>query len=315
MWRWILALWVMLMAGCSPQSPHALKVATNSWLGYEPLYLARYIDAYERNVDIVQLPSATDVMRALRNGNVDVAATTLDEALLLASQGEDLVVLMALDFSQGADVVLGRPPIASLRDIKGKRVGVENTGLGALVLSAALDMGGLSFADIRPVNLTIDQHLTAYAKGEIDVVVTFEPVATQLRNQGANPLFDSSAVPDLVVDVLVARRAALQNQNAAVVDLLRGYYQALLYLQTNTVEAHTLIARRMKLSADELQAAFARMRIPTRQDNLGWMTGSPSRFEQTRDRLHQLMAERGLLHPDGNGQLQADAHWLQQVTP
>src|SRR5690606_5860610 len=218
MWRWILALWVMLMAGCSPQSSHALKVATNSWLGYEPLYLARYIGAYERSVDIVQLPSATDVMRALRNGNVDVAATTLDEALLLASQGEDLVLLMALDFSVGADVVLGRPPIASLKDIKGKRVGVENTGMGALMLSAALEMGGLSFADIRPVNLTIDQHLAAYAKGDIDVVVSFEPVATQLRNQGANLLFDSSAVPDLVVDVLVARRAALRNQDAAVVD-------------------------------------------------------------------------------------------------
>ncbi|MEZ5511932.1 MAG: ABC transporter substrate-binding protein [Gammaproteobacteria bacterium] len=314
-WRWLLLMVVLVVAGCSRESPHALKVATNAWLGYEPLYLARYIGAYPPSVDMVQLPSATDVMRALRNGNVDVAALTLDEAMLLESQGEDLVLLMAMDFSDGADVVLGRSPVQSLKDLKGQRVGVENTGLGALVLSAALEMAGLTLGDIKVITLPVDQHLTAYTAGDVDAVVTFEPIATQLRNQGANLLFDSSAVPGLVVDVLVARQSIFPQHGNAIVDLLDGYYQARRYMVSNAPDAHSFIARRIKLSADELSAAFAGLRLPTLQENLDWLEGAPSPFEQNSVRLRELMQQRGLLLSGSPGSLKADSQWLRRVRP
>ena len=99
----LLLLLVILLAGCVQPPERPLKVAAHQWLAYEPLFLARYINAYERPVDVIQLPSSIDSLRALRNGSVDVAAATLDQALLLKSQGEDLVVLLALDFSTTAD--------------------------------------------------------------------------------------------------------------------------------------------------------------------------------------------------------------------
>ena len=311
-WLW---LWIVLLAGCQEPPLRALKVATNQWIGYEPLYLARYIGAFEQNVDVIQLPSATDVMRALRNGNVDVAATTLDEALLLASQGEQLVVLMAFDFSNGADVVLARPPIASLEEIKGKRVGVENTGLGAVMLSAALTHVGYNAEDVTLVNLSVDQHEAAYTNNEVDVVVTFEPVATKLRQAGANVLFDSSAVPDLIVDVLVARRSALEQQPAAVIDLMAGYYRARHYMSVNPTNAMRFIGKRMQLSNAELQKAFAGLHLPSLQDNLNWLSGAHSPFDTVSGQLQQLMQARHLLDHSEHGQLQSGLVWLEKVQP
>lgn len=309
-------LWVLLvLLGCSQAPVRALKVATNQWLGYEPLYLARFIGAYEQNIDIVQLPSATDVMRALRNGNVDVVATTLDEALLLKSQGEDLVLLMAVNFSNGADVVVARPPITSLQAIKGQRVGVENTGLGALMLSAALQHAGLRVTDLEIVNLSADQHLRAYLGGSVDVLVTFEPNATQLRKAGASLLFDSSAVPDLIVDVLVCRRSVFERRERALQDLVRGYYRAREFMQSNPVEAGVFIGRRLQLSPKELRKAYNGLRLPSLQDNVRWLAGSPSAFDLSRDNLEQLMRERGLLEHHPDGLLQARADWLQKVMP
>lgn len=315
MMRWGGWLVLLVLLGCAQEPARALKVATNQWVGYEPLYLARYIDAYQQNVDVVQLPSATDVMRALRNGNVDVAATTLDEALLLASQGEDLVVLMALDFSSGADVVLARPPIASLKDLRGQRVGVENTGLGALMLSAALEVAGLAVSDIKLVKLTNDQHESGYRDGAVDAVVTFEPAATRLRNSGAVQLFDSSAVPDLIVDVLVARRAVVEQREAGLRDLVNGYYKARDYMQSNPHDANSFFSRRLKMTPDELRRAFSGLRLPTLNENVRWLAGTPSSFDNIRDRLAQLMQEHQLLEDTGRGGLQADGRWLVRATP
>ncbi len=312
--RWLVCGILLLLAGCGQEPVRALKVATNQWIGYEPLYLARYIGAYQQNVDIIQLSSTTDVMRAMRNGNVDVMASTLDEALTLTSQGEDLVVLLAFDFSHGADVVLGRPPVTALEDIKGKRVGVENTGLGALMLSAALDSVGMQPSDVTIINLAPDQHEQAYREHKVDAIIAFEPVATRLQQAGAKRLYDSSAIPELIVDVLVARRSVLEQRSEALADLLLGYYSAREYMVLNQAAAYGFFGKRMKISPVELQSAFDRMYLPSLQDSIRWLSGSSSGFIVARDQLQALMRQRNLLDADAGGQLQSGVAWVKRVT-
>lgn len=79
-----------LLQGCSPpQEP--LRLGTNLWLGYEPIYVAREKGwLQEDQVRILEFSSSTDVMRGLRAGTLDAGALTLDEALLLAAHVPDL---------------------------------------------------------------------------------------------------------------------------------------------------------------------------------------------------------------------------------
>ncbi|NPU92881.1 MAG: ABC transporter substrate-binding protein [Gammaproteobacteria bacterium] len=311
----LLAILYLFLAGCQDVSQRPLKVATNQWPGYEPLYLARYLDAFHSDIEVVQLASTTDVMRALRNGSVEVAAMTLDEALLLGSQGEPLSVLMAMDFSNGADVVMAWPEIKSLADIRGKRVGVESTALGAIMLAAALDQAGLTLADVELVDLPSDQHAEALLQHKVDVIVTFEPVRTLLRKAGAVVLFDSSAVPELIVDVLVARREVLESRDEQLQDLVRGYYEARSYMITHPAEAHAFIARRQQLTSLELQHAFAGLRLPSLNDNIRWLAGNPSPFQTQVQQLHRQMRERNLLQGDTEPDLMAAPRWLEGVRP
>lgn len=311
----LLAILYLFLAGCQDVSQRPLKVATNQWPGYEPLYLARYLDAFHSDIEVVQLASTTDVMRALRNGSVEVAAMTLDEALLLGSQGEPLSVLMAMDFSNGADVVMAWPEIKSLADIRGKRVGVESTALGAIMLAAALDQAGLTLADVELVDLPSDQHADALLRHKVDVIVTFEPVRTLLRKAGAVVLFDSSAVPELIVDVLVVRREVLESRDEQLQDLVRGYYEARSYMITHPAEAHAFIARRLQLTSLELQHAFAGLRLPSLNDNIRWLAGNPSPFQTQVQQMHRQMRERNLLLGDTEPDLMAAPRWLEGVRP
>lgn len=305
----------LFLAGCQEQPWRPLKVATNQWPGYAPLYLARYLQLFQSDIDMVQLGSNTEVLRAFRNGSVDVAAMTLDEALLLASQGEQLSVLMAMDFSNGADVVMAWPELGALENMRGKRVGVENTALGAIMLAAALERAGLAISDVELHSLPADQHAKAFLARKVDVVVTFEPVLTQLRKQGAVVLFDSGAVPDLIVDVLVARTSVLDERSVQLQDLVGGYYEARRYMITQPSDAYTYIAQRLQISSLELQQAYAGMRLPSLNDNIRWLEGDNSPFRQTVDQLFRHMQQRKLLQGDTVPHILADPRWLQAVRP
>ena len=313
-WLCILLLVMLGVGGCSDPPGRALKVATNQWLGYEPLYLARYRNSFKTQIDIVQFPSSSDVMRAFRNGNLDAAALTLDEVMLLASQGEDLVVLMALDFSNGADVVLGWPPVTQLKDIKGKQVGVENTALGAMMLSAALDHAGLAASDVSIRNLPEDEQYQAFLQHQVDVLVTFEPLSTRLRNKGAVVLFDSSIVPDMIVDVLVAKHEALDHHRKQLQDLVRGYYEARDDMFAHQNETYSFMGRRLKLSRDQLIQAFRGLRLPSLNDNIRWMSGNPSAFDSNVKTLYRVMLSHKLLLPMQQVRIRAQPAFLEALS-
>lgn len=313
--RLALLLVFLLLAGCQEQPLRPLKVATNPWPGYGPLYLARYLQTFQTDIDLVQLTSTTDVMRAFRNGSVDVAAMTLDEALLLMSQGEDLAVLMALDFSNGGDVLMAWPALGGLEHLRGHTVGVENTALGAIMLASALDRAGLTPQDVTVQTVPPDQHVEALKTRTVDVVVTFEPMLTQLRNQGAVVLFDSSAVPDLIVDVLVARRSALEERDQQLQDLVRGYYDARSQMIIQPEETFSYIAQRLQITPLELQRAFAGLRLPSLNDNIRWLTGDPSPFSLAVAQLYREMQRHDLLASDAPLDIRAEPRWLQGVQP
>jgi NitT/TauT family transport system substrate-binding protein len=60
---------------CSEPPEEKLRIGSVVWPGYEPLYLARDLGNFdETNIRLVELSSAAQVVRAYRNGVIEVAA-------------------------------------------------------------------------------------------------------------------------------------------------------------------------------------------------------------------------------------------------
>ncbi|MCW9015004.1 MAG: ABC transporter substrate-binding protein [Gammaproteobacteria bacterium] len=149
-------LLVMSLIACdpAPENRTALRIGTNVWPGYEPLYLARHLGYLEgQNIRLVEYSSASQVIRSYRNDLIDAAAMTLDEALLLLDQGYHPKVVLVMDVSDGADVIIGKPDIREFKDLINKKVGVENTALGAFFLARALEKHGMTVR-FQPVDAT-----------------------------------------------------------------------------------------------------------------------------------------------------------------
>ena len=85
-------------ASCSREPGRPLRVGTNVWPGYEPLYLAESLSFYDgARVKFVEYPSTTEVMRAFRGRELEAAAVTLDEALMLARSDADFSIVLVFD--------------------------------------------------------------------------------------------------------------------------------------------------------------------------------------------------------------------------
>ncbi len=300
--KMIILLFVFSLSGCTKEPVEPLHVATNVWTGYEPLYLARSLGYFsDDTVRLHELPNSSDVIKAFRNKAVDVAALTLDEALLLLQDGIAARILLIMDVSNGADVVMARPEIRTIKDLKGRRVGVESLAEGAYMLSRSLEKGGLEPGDIRVVYLALNEHENAYSSGQVDAVVTFEPVRTKLLARGAHVIFDSSRIPNEIFDVLVIQPGMDRRRPKELRQLEDGWYRSVAYLRANPVDACQRMAKREGLTPEQFQLALNGLNIPDKVASQRLLNGA---ILATANRLVDVMLQDNLLRS------KVDPSWL-----
>lgn len=253
--------------GCRQRAQAPLRLGTNLWLGYEPFYLARAQgDLDTRQVRLQEFPSASEVMRALRNEVLDAGAVTLDEALTLAEGGVRLDIALVLDVSNGADALLARPEIRDLAALKGRRVGLEASATGAYMLSRALERVGLRPDQVTAVPLPADRHQRAYEAREVDAVVTFDPARTHLLAAGATSLFDSRMIPGEILDVLVVRREAVEAVRPALAHLREAWFAGLASLARQPEAALARVGERLHLTPAQVAGALKDLHLAPPQE-------------------------------------------------
>lgn len=296
------------LAACAPSGP--LAVGIHPWIGYETLPLAREFAWLPAGVELVEGKSMSDTQAALQAGKLDAACLTLDEVLVARAAGVPLTVALVFDVSAGADVVLARPGIRSLGALAGKRIGFEHNALGALVLSRLLEAAGLPAAAVTLLDLPPDRQVAAWRKGEVDAVITYEPIATLLRRDGAERLFDSRLIPDTIFDVLAVRRDRAGGQRAAIKALVASHYRALKHLQTNRQDAIYRIAARQKTTPEEVQLSLGGVVLPSLDANRAYLASHDGRLAGAARTLARLMIERRQLRREDDLAGLFSSEWL-----
>lgn len=311
--RFLAAMSLAALTGvtaCGRREP-LLRVSGIVWVGYEPLFLARTLGYFDPMVvRLVESPSNTNSLMALASGEVDAATLTLDECLLARAGGIDVQVIAVFDTSNGADVVMVRPEIHDLKQLSGKRIGVEETAAGALMLSKTLDAAGLKPQDVIKVPVTGDQQLSYYEAGKVDALISYEPFASQLAAKGAKRLYDSSAFPGVIVDVLVARVEAIKRQPHAFTQLVAGYFRAVNYLHDHPQDAYAKMAPRMHIPVEEVRKAFGGIHVMGLADNRKWLTGKQPTLTPAANTVAEIMYQNHLLRRLPNTKGMANPRFL-----
>jgi NitT/TauT family transport system substrate-binding protein len=299
-WRrlWALACIACIasIAGCVRLPDPVLRIGTNVWIGSEPLYLARDLGRLDPNVvQLVEYPSASEVLRAFRNEAIDGMVISLDELFGLAADGLQPRIILVVDVSNGADVVVGRTGMRTMRDLQGKAVAVEGGALGAFVLSRALALNGMQASDVNVVHLESNEHPGAFEKGQVDGAVTFDPYRAQLLAAGGKTLFDSTQIPGEIVDLLAVRGSFIDRHPKSIQALLSGWFAAFDYMQREPLDAARRMGVRQQTSGEQFLQAQSGLHVPTREENLRMLGGAHPELATTGRRLMALMVDAKLL--------------------
>jgi len=284
------------LGGCG--EPEPLRVSYHPWIGYETLSLAGQFGWLPGNVDLERRHSASASLDALREEQADAAALTLDEVARARTQGLDLVVVLVFDVSAGADVVLADPTIRRIADLRGRRIGVETSAVGSLMLDRALEAGGLDRSDVTVIDLPADRHLVAWENRRVDALVNYEPLASRLQQAGMARLADSRDFPDTIFDVLAVRRERLGGARRSLHGLVDAHFRALEHLRISRQDAIYRISEIGGVGPETVRRSLAGVLLPDRVSNL--------RYLGTESRLVEVGGE--FLHRYGGGKQSAD--WI-----
>ena len=265
----IVVLAVMLLAllgaggfGCGQNSdPIPFRLGVNSWVGYDPFVVAKESGYLERQVwHLVESASNVDSARRLRNGTLDAATLTLGEALNLIDEGAEISIVLALSVSKGADVVLARPgwDKESLRSATSS-IAFENTTLSKLVLTRFIEGLELDKDSLQTQIVTAENHEKAFLSEEVDLLLTFEPIASRIEKLGAKRVFDSSQMDAEIFDVLVVNNDALQNGLERVSQLILCWELGLRKIFVRDAEALRWLSQGGELEVEEYKAILEKL--------------------------------------------------------
>ena len=275
--------------------PPSLKVGVNQWVGYEPLFLARNMGLYDdEKVKLVELSSSQDTLRLLREGVIDAGALTLDEVLDEVASGTPLAIVLLVDVSEGADAVIAQSEIDGVAALKGKTIGVENNAVGALLLNGLLKKGDLTAEDVRLVPLPYEKHRQAFKKKKVDALVTYSPLSYKLLAEGGVKLFDSSEMPNQIIDVVAVRKQVIEDRHESIAMLVSGFFDAVTFFETSKVQAVASMSGRLGSTTDEMMAAFQGLSLLNRQKNAA-LLGGESPVRQDAETIQDVLVNASLL--------------------
>jgi NitT/TauT family transport system substrate-binding protein len=248
-----------------------------------------------RQIQLLDYGSAAGALRAYRNGVIDgVALPTSYVVELLTLSSSDRIVLV-IGASKGGDALVASPAIRDVKQLKGRRIAVESGSLGSLVLSRALEHGGLSKTDVHVVPVDVSGQEAAYSAGAVDAVITYEPLRSTLIDRGAHDVFNSSMMPNEIVDVLVVHHGVLNERPEAITHLTNAWFEALDYLQRHPSDAAARVAPREDVTPEAFLTSLEGVQLFGREDNQRWFSGTPSMIDAHLESLADAMLRAGLV--------------------
>jgi NitT/TauT family transport system substrate-binding protein len=161
-------------------------------------------------------------MDALSAGKIDADLMTNGDTLVTGAGGGKAVMIMLTDYSSGNDMIVAKPGIKTLKELKGKKIGIEVGLVEHLLLLDGLKKAGLTEKDVTLVNAKTNETPQVLASGQVDGIGAWQPVSGQAMKglPGSHPVYTSAEAPGLIYDVLGVRPASLASHKAEWMKLI-----------------------------------------------------------------------------------------------
>ena len=255
--RWMFALALLGVSIAErPAAAAPLSVGYSDWPGWVAWQVA--IDKgwiKDAGLDVsFQWFDYSASMDAFTAGKIDADLMTNGDTLVTGAGGGRGVMIMLTDYSSGNDMIVGEPGIKGLKDLKGKKVGIEVGLVEHLLLLHALQTAGMTEKDVSLVNAKTNETPQVLASKQVAAIGAWQPISGQAMKAvpGSHPLYTSAKAPGLIYDVLAVSPASLNAHRADWMKLIGVWDKVVHYIDDPKTQddALKIMAARVDLTPD-----------------------------------------------------------------
>ena len=239
-------------------------LAMSGWTGFAPFTLAKEKDLFRKHgvdFEIKKMPPQAR-HAAMAAGEVQAISTTIDTHIAYVAANVPVTQVLIIDSSTGGDGVLVKNTIKSFADLKGKNVGVDNPGaVSNFWFHYLLKKNGMSIKEVKVTNLGPQPAANAFAAGQVDAAVTYEPyMSGALKAVPEGKIIVSSAeTPGVIIDTLAFQPDFIKKNPKVVQGVIAAWFEALELVKQNPAESNRIMGADVKQSADDFAKSAARV--------------------------------------------------------
>jgi len=257
----------------APTGP-TLKIAYSDWPGWVAWEVAIQKGWFKEagvNVEFKWFDYVPS-MDAFTAGKVDAVAVTNGDALVTGNGGGKSVCIVANDYSDGNDMIVAKPGIKSMTDLKGKKVGVEVGFVDHLLLLNALKANKMTEKDVKIVNVKTDDTPNALKSGTVDAIGAWQPNSGAALKElpGSTPIYTSADVKGLIYDHLCVSPRSLSENRAEWLKVVKVWFRVADFIAdpANLDEAAKIMSARVGLTPDVYKGLMKGTHLLNAAENL-----------------------------------------------
>jgi NitT/TauT family transport system substrate-binding protein len=294
----------LVAAGAMPALAQTkVAIGISGWTGFAPLTLANDAGIFKKNgIDAsIKFIPQKDRHLAIASGDIQCAATTVETWIVWNASGVATTQVLQLDKSYGADGMVVRNSIASIKDLKGKTVAASAPGTAPyFTLAWFLKKNGLTVKDVKVVNMEPGPAAQAFVAGQNDAAMTYEPYLSTVRAapQSGKILATTLDYP-MVMDTFGCTPKFIAANKGAVAAMVASYFSAIDMIKAQPAKSYEIMGKPVKQTGEQFGKSAAYLRWQDQYGNKKFFDGEIQAFSKE---AAGLLLEMGLIKqaPDFN---------------
>lgn len=236
-----------------------LKIAYSDWPGWVAWEIAIQKGWFkEAGVDVdFKWYDYVESMDAYSAGNVDAVCMTNGDALVTGASGKPSVGIIMNDYSNGNDMIVAAPGIDSIKDLTGKKVGLEEGFVTHLLLLTGLKMNEVDPATVTIVNTPTNETPQVLSAKAVDAIGAWQPNSGQALKAlpGSKAIFTSADSPGIIYDLLYVSPESLEKRRDEWAKVVKVWYRIADFIrdEENIDEALKILSARVSITPEEYE--------------------------------------------------------------
>lgn len=221
-----------------------IKVAWCQWPGWYPMAIAKEKGLFEKHgahIEPIFYSTYVQILPDIGAGELGGGCMGLYEAL--KSGLPNLRVVMATDFSKGAEGLIALPDIDGPKDLIGKRVGTQGSLSGSeFILTTYLRRAGQDGRELSLIDVPIELVIDKMSSGSIQAGYTWNPFLALAEANGYHVLFTTADTPGMILDVVCFTEDVVKKRHDDIRGFVAAWFEALDFWLRHPEEATRIIA-------------------------------------------------------------------------